>query len=195
MVNELRGSVLKSLSDMGGYCRTHGGEISGGWQQNYGYIVETEHYRYCLRCNPQPGDYQVYLTCFDLRVQRMNMANAAPVIARTSCANGEDYGLTEQGRQALRDTAAPGKPPATAGSWGRISPAMMRCGMTRNPSPGQSTVSTASAVPKSACASPRTRSPPSIWRLATTAKPIWMRAGGTTPDSQQTPPWKKPPSA
>lgn len=168
VVNELRGSVLKSLSDMEGYCRTHGGEISGGWQQNYGYIVETEHYRYCLRCNPQPGDYQVYLTCFDLRVQRMNMENAAPVIARTSYASGEvfehrdaeaflkefkqeleyrstsgfryelltddpalrkavddelynlfgeenprplkDYGLTEQGRQALRDAADPDKP-------------------------------------------------------------------------------------
>lgn len=37
---------------MEGYCRAHGGEISGGWQQNYGYIVETEHYRYYLRCNP-----------------------------------------------------------------------------------------------------------------------------------------------
>lgn len=76
---------------MEGYCRAHGGEISGGWQQNYGYIVETEHYRYCLRCNPQPGDYQAYLTCFDLRVQRMNMENAAPVIARTSYASGEVF--------------------------------------------------------------------------------------------------------
>lgn len=110
VVNELRGSVLKSLSDMEGYCRTHGGEISGGWQQNYGYIVETEHYRYCLRCNPQPGDYQAYLTCFDLRVQRMNMENAAPVIARTAYASGEDHGLTEKGKQALRDAADPGKP-------------------------------------------------------------------------------------
>ena len=36
--------------------------------------METEHYRYCLRCNPSPGDYNVYLTCFDLDVQRQNMA-------------------------------------------------------------------------------------------------------------------------
>ena len=30
---------------------------------------ETERYRYCLRCNPVRGDYQAYLTAFDLRTQ------------------------------------------------------------------------------------------------------------------------------
>lgn len=74
VVDELRESVLKNFSSMTGYCRSHGGEISGGWVQNYGYIVETENYRYCLRCNPVPGDYQAYLTAFDLRVQEMNQA-------------------------------------------------------------------------------------------------------------------------
>jgi len=52
----------------------HGGKISGGWTQNYGYVVETEHYRYCLRCNPSPGDYNCYCTAYDLDVQRQNMA-------------------------------------------------------------------------------------------------------------------------
>ncbi len=31
-------------------------------------------YRYCLRCNPNPGDYQAYLTCFDKQVQEMNQS-------------------------------------------------------------------------------------------------------------------------
>ena len=75
VVNELRESVLKDFSGMKDFCRSHGGEISGGWTQNYGYIVETENYRYCLRCNPLPGDYQAYLTCFDKGVQKMNQAN------------------------------------------------------------------------------------------------------------------------
>lgn len=74
MMNEMRKSVLKNFSAMNGYCRGHGGEIDGGWQQNYGYIVETENYRCCLRCNPVPGDYQAYLTCFDKRVQEMNQS-------------------------------------------------------------------------------------------------------------------------
>lgn len=75
VVDEMRKNVLKSFSDMTGYCRDHGGEISGGWVQNYGYVVETENYRYCLRCNPVPGDYQAYLTCFDKQVQKMNQTN------------------------------------------------------------------------------------------------------------------------
>lgn len=75
VVNELRETgPLRDLSTMYRYCSEHEGRIQGGWQQDYGYVVETENYRYCLRCNPVPGDYQAYLTAFDLRVQRMNMA-------------------------------------------------------------------------------------------------------------------------
>ncbi len=59
---------------MGRWCHSHGGKISGGWSQNYGYVVETERYRYCLRCNPVQGDYQAYLTAFDLQAQEMAQA-------------------------------------------------------------------------------------------------------------------------
>ena len=97
LVNELRETgPLKSLSAMYNYCGNHGGQIKGGWQQNYGYIVETEHYRYCLRCNPVPGDYQAYLTAFDLRVQKQNMKVEA---------SEQDYGLTENGKAMLRNAA------------------------------------------------------------------------------------------
>ena len=74
VVDTLRESVLKNRFAMERFCYEHGGKISGGWVQNYGYIVETEHYRYCLRCNPSPGDYNCYLTAYDLDVQRQNMA-------------------------------------------------------------------------------------------------------------------------
>ena len=74
VVDTLRESVLKNRFAMERFCYARGGKISGGWTQNYGYIVETEHYRYCLRCNPSPGDYNGYLTAYDLDVQRQNMA-------------------------------------------------------------------------------------------------------------------------
>ena len=74
VVDTLRESVLKNRFAMERFCYAHGGKISGGWTQNYGYIVETEHYRYCLRCNPSPGDYNCYCTAYDLDVQRQNMA-------------------------------------------------------------------------------------------------------------------------
>ena len=73
VVDKLREGVLKNRFATERFCYEHGGKINGGWTQNYGYIVETEHYQYCLRCNPSPGDYNAYLTCFDLDVQRRNM--------------------------------------------------------------------------------------------------------------------------
>lgn len=55
------------------YCLHHGGHINGGWTQCYGYVAETDRYRFCLRCIPVHGDYNAYLTAFDLREQEMNM--------------------------------------------------------------------------------------------------------------------------
>ena len=97
LVNELRtNGPLKNLSAMTGYCGNRGGEIEGGWRQNYGYVIETERYRYCLRCNPGPGDYHAYLTAFDLRAQRMNMKQESPE---------QKHGLTEAGKELLRSAA------------------------------------------------------------------------------------------
>ena len=59
------------------YCATHSGEIPGGWRQNYGYVLDTENYRYMLRCNPYRGEYQAYLTCFDKRAQELYQTQEA----------------------------------------------------------------------------------------------------------------------
>ena len=95
VVDTLRESVLKNRFAMERFCYEHGGKISGGWTQNYGYIVETEHYRYCLRCNPSPGDYNGYLTSFDLDVQRQNMARDNPLVGRVTYANGDAQEFTD----------------------------------------------------------------------------------------------------
>ena len=77
VVDELREGVLSSLSGMTHYCATHSGEIPGGWRQNYGYVLDTENYRYMLRCNPYRGEYQAYLTCFDKRAQELYQTQEA----------------------------------------------------------------------------------------------------------------------
>ena len=74
VVDKLRETVLKDLSSMRHFCYENGGKIPGGWSQNYGYVVETENYEYCLRCNPVPGDYQAHLLCYDLNEQKINHA-------------------------------------------------------------------------------------------------------------------------
>ena len=79
VMDQLRRGVLKDFSTMLRLCHLNGGEISGGIAaRNYGFVVETERYRYCLRCNPVRGDYQAYLTCFDLRQQELNQVQEQP---------------------------------------------------------------------------------------------------------------------
>ena len=74
VVDELRRGPLKSLRNMRRFCWANGGEIDGGiLGQNYGYVIETERYKYLLRCNPVEGDYQAYLTAMDKQAQEMGM--------------------------------------------------------------------------------------------------------------------------
>ena len=49
---------------------------------------ETERYRYCLRCNPVRGDYQAYLSCFDLQEQEMRQAREPEPEARPDMTMG-----------------------------------------------------------------------------------------------------------
>ena len=94
VVDTLRETVLKDLSSMRHFCYENGGKIPGGWSQNYGYVVETEHYEYCLRCNPVPGDYQAYLSCYDLNEQKINHAYQ-PLIGRVHFINGDAQQFTD----------------------------------------------------------------------------------------------------
>ena len=60
-VDDLRQTgLLKNLGAMDAYCWQHGGSITED-RRSYGYIAETENYRFCLRCTPFPGEYQGYL--------------------------------------------------------------------------------------------------------------------------------------
>lgn len=94
VVGQLRESVLQDLSSMRSYCYQHGGEIEGGiCAQNYGYTVETERYRYLLRCNPIEGDYQAYLACFDKQAQELGQK--VPIVGRVSFASGEQIEYTD----------------------------------------------------------------------------------------------------
>ena len=93
-----RNGPLQSLSAMSSYCWTHGGEISTN-DRVYGYIAETEHYRFCLRCTPRPGDYQGYLYCYDLREQQMRQRER--LVGRVTYVSGERQEFTDP-REYLR---------------------------------------------------------------------------------------------
>ena len=98
---------LKDLSEMSTYCHQNGGAITQDGR-SYGYIAETKHYRYCLRCTPSPGDYQGYLYCYDLRQQQMAHQNKP--IGRVTFASGEQMeylpGSSARKRNHIRNGAA-----------------------------------------------------------------------------------------
>ena len=83
---------LTNLASMRNYCYQHGGKITEDGRC-FGYIAETEHYRYCLRCTPSPGEYQGYLYSYDLRQQRM--AQQAKSVGRITYASGEEQTFTD----------------------------------------------------------------------------------------------------
>ena len=52
---------LKDLSAMSEYCGAHPRGRLESWDGAFGFITESEGYRYCLRCIPRRGDYNGYL--------------------------------------------------------------------------------------------------------------------------------------
>ena len=81
---------LASLSSMEAYCQKHGGAIAEDGQ-TYGYIWETERYRFCLRCTPSPFEYQGHLYCYDLWQQQIQ--KNCPV-GQVTYASGEQQTFT-----------------------------------------------------------------------------------------------------
>lgn len=94
---------LKSLAAMNTYCWHNGGEIAEN-DRVYGFIAETEHYKFCLRCTPRPGDYQGYLYCYDLRQQEMSQQDK--IVGRVSYADGtkQEFADSQQYGHLLHHT-------------------------------------------------------------------------------------------
>ena len=83
---------LKDLSAMSSYCWRNGGELTKN-DRIYGFIADTEQYRFCLRCTPRPGEYQGYLYCYDLRQQEL--ARQSRLVGRVTFAGGEKQEFTD----------------------------------------------------------------------------------------------------
>ena len=80
VVNKLREQgPLKSRATMAYFCIDQGAvPLNGNEYPQYGFTTESEHYKYCLRCNPQKGDYNGYLYIYDKREQQLTMAESEP---------------------------------------------------------------------------------------------------------------------
>jgi hypothetical protein len=143
-------------------------------------------------CHTSPtSGFQYEVLTDDPAVRKARTISSTICSARKIPRPLEDYGLTEQGREALKNAENPNLPHSYRWFVVENFAARVKHGMTPIPSPGQSTASTALPATVSACASPRMTSPPSIWQSPRTGKRIWTRVGGTIPDSPQTAPYRK----
>ena len=93
---------LKDLASMQKFCCQNSGAITEDGR-SYGYIGETENYRFCLRCTPRPGEYQGYLYCYDLRQQEL--ARQSKLVGWVTFANGDlkEFTDAEKYLQAIRE--------------------------------------------------------------------------------------------
>lgn len=89
---------LKDLTAMRSFCAQNGGAITRDGR-SFGYVVETDRYRYCLRCTPSPGDYQGYLYCYDK--QQQELAHQVKLVGRVTYADGTRQEFTDP-QQYLR---------------------------------------------------------------------------------------------
>ena len=89
-VNEMREyGPLRNGSIMFDYCYSNGEKLDGGTGGSFGFITESENYRYCLSLTPCDGDYS-YIYIYDKRQQELNMkSEEKPIIARTTYINGD----------------------------------------------------------------------------------------------------------
>lgn len=74
VINGLRTQgPLKDLRSMAYYCCGHReAKIPGVWHpETYGFCVNTDQYRYYIRCFPLQGDYKFYVYCYRKENERL----------------------------------------------------------------------------------------------------------------------------
>ncbi len=64
MIDLLREGPLQNRKSMHKYIESHGGRLNSGEDQ-FGYIIESERYRYFARLFPLSGDYNGYIFAYE----------------------------------------------------------------------------------------------------------------------------------
>lgn len=75
-INELRKyGPLENLPTMVLYCTDRGAaRLDGGSWNDYGFVTESDNYKYFIRCRPLQGDYNAYVYAQDKRQKELTAA-------------------------------------------------------------------------------------------------------------------------
>lgn len=65
LVSTLRNFLLRDRPSIRRYLEKNPHVIEcSGYAEQHGYHVQTDHFDYCIRCNPAAGDYNFYVYCY-----------------------------------------------------------------------------------------------------------------------------------
>ena len=62
--DERYGSVLKNRMNLAAYCYSHPDSSFGKFTDEFGFRADTKQYAYLMRLNPNPGEYNLFVYCY-----------------------------------------------------------------------------------------------------------------------------------
>jgi hypothetical protein len=79
VMERLKKDLLKNYGSMANYCYQHREARMEGaiYPEMYGFRLNTDHYRYYIRCSLQMGDYNFYVYCYKNEKERLHVKQRA----------------------------------------------------------------------------------------------------------------------
>ena len=84
------GMILKSQKMMSAYRDAHPEASFGDGSANFGIRADTKEHSYMIRCNPNPGEYSVYIYAYDRKMLDAQLAQ--PEVYRYSASYAMEHG-------------------------------------------------------------------------------------------------------
>ena len=92
------GMVLKSQKMMSAYRDAHPESSFGDGSANFGIRADTKEHSYMIRCNPNPGEYAVYIYAYDRQMLEKTLEK--PAIYRNSALYAHEHGELDKWRKS-----------------------------------------------------------------------------------------------
>ena len=92
------GMVLKSQKMMSAYRDAHPESSFGDGSANFGIRADTKEHSYMIRCNPNPGEYAVYIYAYERQMLEKTLEK--PAIYRNSALYAHEHGELDKWRKS-----------------------------------------------------------------------------------------------
>ena len=92
------GMVLKSQKMMSAYRDAHPESSFADGSANFGIRADTTEHSYMIRCNPNPGEYSVYIYAYDRQMLEKTLEK--PAIYRNSALYAHEHGELDKWRKS-----------------------------------------------------------------------------------------------